>query len=169
MCKLLITTILMFTTCVLHASPSPFGLEIGKTTIKEVKEKYQTKQAGINNYSDGEMYDVSGIEFDGLKQTRIIFSQDGKLLAVICTFPKDKFNSLLDNLSEKYRIISKSIPFVGDKYVEFAEDNTLIILNAPHMSFSMEMTYIDKELQQIFEEKVQEQKSQVKKSEKNQL
>jgi len=30
------------------ADPSPFGLEIGKATISEVKSRYDTKSTGIN-------------------------------------------------------------------------------------------------------------------------
>ena len=140
----------MFTTDCLYANPSPFGLEIGKATLKEVQAKYKIKKVGINAYSGGEMYDVAGIKFDELRKTRIIFSKDGKLLAIICIFPNNKFSDLLDDLKEKYHLVTKKIPFMGDKHVEFVDDDTSIVLNAPHMTFLMAMQYVHKEFTKRF-------------------
>jgi len=153
------------------ADPAPFGLEIGKTTIQDVKAKYKAQNTGINKFSHGEMYDldVSTVGFDGLKKATVIFSQQGKLLAVLTSFPNSKFDSLLDGLSGKYKLISKQIPFVGNRSAKFIDGNTEITLIAPHMSFDMEMNYINKNLISSYKVQSNEEQQQKRKGERSQL
>lgn len=151
------------------ADPSPFGLEIGKATIKDAKAKYSAQKTGINKYSGGEMYDLSGIDFDGLQKATVIFSTDGKLLAVLTTLPKSKFDSLLSGLSSKYQLVSKNIPFVGNKSAKLVDGNTEITLDAPHMSFQMEMNYSNKDLWKSYMAQSNKEQEQKKKSEHSQL
>lgn len=145
--KVVLAALLAFPVTTL-ADPAPFGLEIGKATIKDVKAKFGAERTGINKYSNGEMFDldVSSINFDGLQKATVIFSQDGKLLAVLTTLPKHKFDYLMSNLSSKYKVVSKNIPFVGNKSAKLVDGNTEITLEAPHLSFEMEMNYINKGL-----------------------
>jgi hypothetical protein len=77
------------------ADPSIFGMELGKMTEKDLKTKYNASHTGTNKYSDGNMYSVpvSSIDFDGLKEVTTIFSTDGKLVAVLTTLSKHKFDS----------------------------------------------------------------------------
>lgn len=151
------------------ANPAPFGLEIGKATIKEVTSKYHAQKAGINKYSGGEMYDLSGINFDGLQHVTAIFSKDGKLLALLSTLPKSKFDHLLNTLGDKYQLVSKNIPFVGDKTAKLVDGNTEIILDAPHMSFKMEMNYITKDLLAAYNIQSNHEEKQKNKEEQAQL
>jgi len=151
------------------ADPAPFGLEIGKATIKDVKEKYHAQKTGVNKYSGGEMYDLSGIDFDGLQKSTAIFSKDGKLLALLTTLPKNKFDYLLDGLSNKYQIVSIKTPFVGDKYAKLVDGNTEITLDAPHLSFKMEMNYINKDLWNSYTAQSKQEQQKKKSSEHSQL
>ncbi len=151
------------------ADPTPFGLEIGKATIKDVKAKYSAQKTGINKYSGGEMYDISGINFDGLQKATVIFSREGKLLAVLTTLPKSKFDGLLSALSNKYKLVSKQIPFVGNKSAKLVDGNTEITLDAPHLSFQMEMNYINKDLWKAYKSQSNKEREQKKKSEQSQL
>ena len=162
---LVILTVLLVPTIVL-ADPSPFGLEIGRTTIKDLKAKYRCQSSGINQYSGGEMYDImaSEITFDGLATCRVIFSKDGKLLAVLTTLPKTKFDYLLSTLKSKYRLVKSTVPFVGDKSAKFIDGNTEVTLDAPHLNFTMEMNYINKDLMKSF--KAQSSREQQKKTQK---
>ena len=139
---------------IVFAEPAPFGLEIGKSTIKDVKAKYGVQKTGINRYSNGEMYDldVSDINFDGLQKVTVIFSTEGKLLAVLTTLPKNKFDYILSGLSNKYQLVSKNIPFVGNKSAKLIDGNTEITLDAPHLSFQMNMNYINKDLWKSYKE-----------------
>lgn len=151
--------------------PAPFGLELGKATIKEVRAKYSTKNAGINKYSKGEMYelDVSQINFDGLQSATAIFSQEGKLVAVLTTLPNEKFDYVLNGLASKYKLVSKQIPFVGNKSAKFVDGNTEISLTAPHMSFEMEMNYINKDLWKAYKSQSDADAQQKQSREKSQL
>ena len=165
------TAVLVFLPMVALADPAPFGLEIGNATIEDVKQKYNAKRTGINKYSNGEMYDldVSRIELDGLQSATVIFSQDGKLLAVLTTLTKKKFDYLFDSLSRKYSLISKRIPFVGSKSARFVDGNTEITLYAPHLSFQMKMSYINMELQKQFESQSDEEQQRKQVREMDQL
>ena len=165
----LATLLLMALPMVATADPAPFGLEIGKATIKDVKAKYSAQKTGISKYSGGEMYDISGINFDGLQKATVIFSREGKLLAVLTTMPKSKFDSLLSALSNKYQLVSKQIPFVGNKSAKLVDGNTEITLNAPHLSFQMEMNYINKDFWKAYKAQSNKEREQKKKSEQSQL
>lgn len=169
--NLLVVAIMLFFPCLAIAEPSPFGLEIGKATISDVKAKYKAKSVGINQYSNGEMYDldVSGISFDSLQSCRIIFSKDGKLLAVLTTLPKDKFDYLFKTLKGKYRLVNSNIPFVGDKTAKFLDGNTEVTLDAPHLSFTMEMNYIHKELMKTYKDQSSKEQQKKKQKEASQL
>ena len=166
-----VTAVLIFFPLVAFADPAPFGLEIGNTTIEDVKQKYNTKRTGINKYSHGEMHalDVSKIEFDGLQSAELIFSQDGKLLAVLTKLTKKKFDYLFDGLSRRYKLISKKIPFVGSKSAKFLDGNTEITLDAPHLSFQMKMNYINMELLKQYESQSDEEQQRKQSREMDQL
>jgi len=166
--KILIATLLSLPMLAM-ADPSPFGLEIGKATIKDVKAKYSAQKTGINKYSGGEMYDISGVDFDGLQKATVIFSREGKLLAVLSTLPKSKFDYLLSGLSNKYKLVSKKIPFVGNKSAKLIDVNTEITLDAPHLSFQMEMNYINKDLWKSYKNQSNNDKQKKQNREQSQL
>jgi len=153
------------------ADPSPFGLEIGKATVADMKARYGAEFTGINKYSGGEMYglDVSEIDFDGLQSATVIFGEDGKLVAVLATLPKDKFRYLFDGLSKKYRLVSKNIPFVGNSSAKFVDGDTEITLDAPHLSFEMEMSYMSKAFWSSFREQSNREQKQKRQQEMGQL
>ncbi|MBF5002936.1 hypothetical protein [Diaphorobacter caeni] len=134
------------------AAPAPFGLEIGKATVGEMKNKHSARSSGTNAYSGGAMYqlDVSRIEFDGLKSVLVIFNPAGKVEGVVATLEKDRFDEISRSLSGKYKTVSKKLPFVGDKRIVWVDGGTEIELNAPHMSFVMTMQYVTKDLLKKF-------------------
>lgn len=155
----------------LHADPAPFGLEIGKASVADVKAKYSTKYTGINKYSNGEVYDldVSELSFEGLESATLIFGDNGKLQAVLCTLPKEKFNYLFTTMKSKYKLLNSNIPFVGDTSAKFVNGNTEVTLNAPHMSFQMDMAYIDKTLVKKFKQQSSNDEQKKKSKEAAQL
>ena len=165
------TVALVFLPMVALADPAPFGLEIGKATISEVKQKHGMQRTGINKYSKGEMYDleVSRIGLDGLRTATVIFNQNGKLLAVLTTLRKAKFDDLFNGLSNKYTLISKRIPFVGSKSARFVDGDTEITLSAPHLGFKMQMNYINMEFQKQVEAQSDEEQQRKKSREMDQL
>jgi hypothetical protein len=169
--KTLLLSALLLSSATAWADPAPFGLEIGKTTIKEMKEKYKTTSAGQNKYSGGDMYsiDPSQIDFEGLQEVTTIFSKEGQLLAVLTQLPKDKFEYLYESMGKKYKLVSKEIPFVGNKSAKFINGNTEITLDAPHLSFEMKMNYISKDLQKAFEAQRATENANKKSKESSQL
>lgn len=153
------------------ANPSPFGLQIGKATVSEVKAKYSTQHKGVNKYSNGDMYDldVSELSFDGLDSAMVVFDSNGKLQAVLCSLSKDKFQYLFGSLKKKYKLVHSNIPFVGDTSAKFMDGNTEITLNAPHMSFQMDMNYVDKNLVKKFKQESANEEQRKKNNESSQL
>ena len=103
--RLYITLFFLFISAIALADPSPFGIEINKTLISEVKNKFKCKDAGINKYSDGPMceLDPSTLGFDGLETVLVIADNDSKVLAVMSDFNKSQYENLLDMLSNKYQ------------------------------------------------------------------
>lgn len=161
----------MLLSVIAYADPAPFGLEIGKASVADVKAKYSTKYTGINKYSNGDVYDldVSELSLDGLESATVIFGANGKLQGVFCTLPKEKFKYLFGSLKSKYKLLNSNMPFVGDSSAKFVDGNTEITLNAPHMSFVMDMNYIDKNLMKRFKQQSSNEQQSKKKKEAAQL
>lgn len=153
------------------ADPTIFGMELGAMTEKDLKDTYNVRHTGMNKYSRGNMYSipVSSIDFQGLKEVTTIFSAEGKLVAVLTTLPKAKFDYLNQALSGKYKKVSQKIPFVGNKSATYREGDTEIILEAPHMSFDMSMNYVNDQLMKSYKQQSKIEASQKQKSEAAQL
>ena len=132
------------------ADPAPFGLALGASTTAELAERFTLTPDGINRHSGGEMFTLEPLElgFDGLESATIIMSREGVLLAVLTSLPKQRFNALFDMLADKYELVASELPFVGNQYAKFIDGNTEIILDAPHLSFSMELNYIQRSLRE---------------------
>ena len=158
--------------CFSLANPTPFGLEISKATFSDVIDKYPSiKEAGTNKYTEGRMIylNPNQLDFDGLKDALLVFTKENKLSAVILTLPKNKFDELYKTLNDKYKLVSKEIPFVGDKNAKFINDNTEITLNSPHLSFDLELTYADKNLADLYKKTKKNENEQNKEKQKSQL
>lgn len=128
-----------------YANPAPFGLQIGQASIKDMQAKYSADYSGINKYSMGKMFSlpVAKLGVKGLTEATAIFDKNEKLVAVLMTLPKHRFDSMYASLKSKYRVKSKQIPFVGDKKVIFKDGSTEITASAPHLSFKMSLNYIN--------------------------
>lgn len=150
--KTLLLGMLLVAPMMAWANPAPFGLELGTATVKAVQSKYQLTSAGTNAYSKGPMYDMdtSQLHFEGLQAIKLVFGSEGKLQAVLATFGKYKFDELLKMLGGKYKLVSKQIPFVGNKSARFVDGDTDIILSAPHMSFKLTLNYVQDSLLKKF-------------------
>lgn len=109
------------------------------------------------------------LSLDGLKNVLLVFSEkENTLLAVIANFNQDKFDSLNNSLAQKYKLIEKNIPFVGNKYVTYKDDQSLIQLNAPHMSFELEVIYLYEEFYKKII-KIEKSKKEQKKNKKRKM
>jgi hypothetical protein len=153
------------------AEPSIFGMEIGSMTESQLQSQYKVELLGTNHYTQGNMYSVpvESIDFDGLKSLQVTFSKDGTLLIVLTKLPKTKFDYINGMLKKKYTLVRETVPYVGNKYVVYLEGETLIFLDAPHLSFEMELIYINEALYNDMVKQRDEAESQTQKSEASQL
>lgn len=156
---LALLAILLFSHSVL-ANPTVFGMTIHSTTVDELKKLYRVEHSGMNKYSNGDMYTIAPtqIDFDGLQEVTTIFSKSGVLLAVLTNFPKDKFDYLNASIADRYKRIAQNIPFVGNKTATYINGETEIELNAPHLSFTMSLNYIHKDLLNAFQQQSEAEK-----------
>jgi len=126
---------------------SPLGIEIGKATLDEIKSKYSIIKKEKTIYANGISYYLSpkNLPLDNIKQSFVLI--DSNNISQLLNFAVDKsaFESFYESLSQKYKLISKDTPFVGDKLARFQADNAIIILYAPHMSMDLQVTYVTKE------------------------
>lgn len=156
---------------VVMADPAPFGLEIGQATVEQMKKKYTATYKGVNKYSGGKMFDLPTAELgvSGLKEATAIFDQEGKLVAVLLTLPKRKFDSMHQSLSNKYRVTRRDIPFVGNKEVVYKDGATEVTLSAPHMSFDMSLNYINNAFYKSYLNKSRAEEAEKKQQEDSRL
>ncbi len=138
------------------ANAAPLGLELGVASYAQVKQQVGGKtslaDAGSNKYSGGKMLqgDGAGLGIEGLSEITFIFDKTDKLAAVLMTLPKDSLQKTLSALSNKYQLIEKQVPFVGNAFVRLQQGDSVIELDAPHLSFQMTVNYLTKSLKQSF-------------------
>lgn len=173
--KLLVTAAgtLALITNIANADPKPLGLEIGKATVSDLEQKFpQVTSLGNNLYTSGKMYSLSrnDVPLDGLvKDVLFIFNDDESLAGVLMFFNKDKFDELNDQLKKKYKKVIKSvIPFVGNKLVEYKDGNSVVELNAPHLSFELALTYVSDKFNKIMNSQL-EKEEKAKKQQESEL
>lgn len=125
------------------ADPKPLGFELGKATIEDVQNTYKTTDAGISVHTEGKMLNVDAYEvgLQDLQKVLFIFNSDGTLSVVDMTFRKTKFDELYGQLNKKYKLVKKQIPFVCNKYAEYKNGKSTVKLDAPHMSFELDVIY----------------------------
>ncbi|TDF82392.1 hypothetical protein [Pseudomonas sp. H9] len=162
---------LTLTATAVQAEPSVFGLTIGKTTEAQFLKQYSASQVGTNAFNQGHMYEVApgSIDFEGLQKVLVVFDAQGSLAGVNAQFPKEKFDYLNQALAKKYKLVDKQIPFVGNKSATYSDGNAKIILEAPHMSFQMNMTYLTKTFDKAIADGQRKAKNQQRDKEASQL
>ncbi len=152
----LILMLFGFSPVAFAANAAPLGLELGVASYAQVNQqvggKTSLSDVGTNKYSGGKMLqgDGAGLGIDGLNEITFIFDKTDKLAAVLMTLPKDSLQKTLSALSNKYQLIEKQVPFVGNAFVRLQQGDSVIELDAPHLSFQMTVNYLTKSLKQSF-------------------
>jgi hypothetical protein len=135
---------------------TPLGFAIGEAKRKTITEtlagKSDLKSDGINYYSQGPMLTIpgKGLGIEGLLDVRFIFDRHDTLVGVVMTLDKEfdqGFDKTYRRLAAKYHVVKKSVPFVGNKSARFEAGNTVIELEAPHLSFTMSLAYMTREFE----------------------
>lgn len=153
--------------------PSPLGFAVGQANFDEVhtqlSRKAKVRNPGRNHYTRGKMFDVNGAPFGirNLKTVRFIFNKDETLVATLMTLRQSGFNSTYNHLASKYTLVSKDIPFVGNKSARFREGDVVIVLDAPHMGFDMQLIYMGESFEKLYREKSQEDSKQEQSKERS--
>lgn len=153
------------------ADPTAFGLTLGASSEAEMNAQYQVEHLGVNRYSDGNSYRIPAhqVAFDGLKELTAIFDEQGTLTALLATFHKNRFDYLNQVIGEKYHRVSQQIPFVGNKKATFRDGGSDIIIDAPHMSFELTLSYLRDEFNTTFNQRTQQDQRQRREQEASQL
>jgi hypothetical protein len=145
----------------LSANAAPLGLELGVATLADVQKNVGSRSRlgdhGINKYTGGPMLrgDGEGLGIEGLSEVVFVFDRNQKLSAVLMTLPKggfgdENFTRTLGMLAGKYKLQSKQVPFVGDKYAKLRQGDSIVEIDAPHMSFTMSVRYLTNQMQADF-------------------
>lgn len=139
---------------------APLGMELGVATISQVQKtlgiKTKLNEAGINKYSNGKTLQGNGkgLEIDGLSEILFVFDKEDKLAGVLMVLPKgsrnENFHKMMKVLSSKYQLVEQKTPFVGDSYAQYRHGNSIVELEAPHMSFTMTLQYLTDSLASTF-------------------
>ena len=123
------------------AQVKAFGFTLGETTTQEALKL--GARNGTNAYSDGPMVTIPAQRFDvtGLESMLLIFDTNDRLAAISLGMSKHQFDSVHGHLSGSYAVREQQIPFVGNRLVRYGAPGATILLDAPHMSFSMTVLY----------------------------
>lgn len=126
-------------------NPAPFGFELGKATLKDLQKKHRIISEEKNTYNGvNHIVDVNTLGLEGLKAAVFSFNDEGFLQFVLLMMDKQKFNFMMESLAEKYNLLNKKIPFVGDREAKFECRDSFIFLEAPHLSNNMSVWYTTK-------------------------
>ena len=127
-----------------QSNAEPLGFKLGVTSLAVIKQKDGEMQLdGYSKWTGGKQFTSKGTvhNIEGAKNITYIFNKQDLLDAVIIVMHKDYFNKVNSYLKSKYKLQSETIPFVGDKYTKYKQGNSIVELNAPHLSFEMEVSY----------------------------
>ncbi|PCJ29856.1 MAG: hypothetical protein COA94_00430 [Rickettsiales bacterium] len=151
---------------------SPFGCKIGITTFEEVEKMYKLTQSGSNKWSGGMMYNITPItqvDFTGINNINLIFDDNKIIQGLIAKFDKNKFHDLFLFLESKYNIVSKQIPYVGNKSAKFSMINGTIELESMHLSGHTSLIFTTNKLDKSFKKGTQLEKTLKTQKEKSML
>ncbi|WP_075881800.1 hypothetical protein [Vreelandella massiliensis] len=158
-----------------QAGPGPFGLSVGETTLEEARTELSGKTSlqskGINKWSNGPMIASAGtgLGLDGLQEALFIFDQDNTLTSVVLSLHKNRYNDLRQMLANQYPMVGEQAPFVGNKVATFREDGVTIEANAPHMSFTMTLSYHSEDFSRQYQLGMEQQRQEKAQRESSQL
>ncbi|USR67155.1 hypothetical protein NFC79_21255 (plasmid) [Providencia stuartii] len=164
MIKKISAFLVLFVSFFSFAEVSVIGIMINKAMKEDVERNYHIES------KNGDLWELSRneIQIEGVKKVEVIFESD-YVKAVWLTVDKGKFDYFFEALKGKYSLIKKDIPFVGNKYATFEKNGIAMWINAPHMSFEMDVVYMDKKYKNKREEIIKESKENKKTKELEQL
>ncbi len=158
----------------LAANAAPLGLQIGVATLDEVKARMgkvtDLTDGGANKFSGGKTLASTGhgLEVDGLERVLFIFDKSDVLQGVVMTLDHN-FKETFELLRKKYKLVSKQTPLPGYGQARFAQGDSVITLEAPHMSFEMTLSYLSKPLLDAYRSRAAREQQQREKAQLDKL
>jgi len=152
------------------ADPAAFGLELGKATLKDIEANHKVIKRNDAIF-DGHIVNIEPHKL-GLEELKSVFfycDKDGVIQSTVLVMNQEKFDDMFKALSGKYKLVSKDIPFVGTKSAYFEDGASIIFINAPHLSFEMEVAYQTKKFSDALHKKHDQQKTDEREKEKSLL
>ena len=150
-------SLVLFVATIAGAGVKVVDVEIGVSTVAQVRQAAaaagKVQNLGTSSFTNGVILGVDNpdLGIDGVTKVIYVFDQAGKLAAVEMTMPsikndqdlkKGRFDEIAGMLASKYKQTKKVRPFVGDSFARFAAPDTIIELDAPHLSFEMKLRYM---------------------------
>lgn len=136
---------------------APLGVEVGYANREGVKEKLggltKFMEQGTSEYSGGLVLSSSGdgLGIDGLSKLMLLFDKSDVLVGVIMTLPKDP-RDVYGKLSGKYTTVENHIDeFMNKGSARLEKGDSWVEIEAPHLSFTMDVLYMTKKLKSDFE------------------
>lgn len=170
-CRIFVLFFLVIASALARAEVAPFGQSVGNATLKEVRESLASQarleKTSTNRWTGGPMLNFSGagLGIEGLQRAQFIFNEQETLVGVVLTLPKHRFDPIASYLRSKYKLISAQTPSVGNKLATFSEGAVTIEVDAPHMSFEMEVRYLHQTLLQAYKQGSEAEQTQKARSE----
>ena len=159
--------------CVAHAGTKVINVELGVSTLEQVRKTASSsgkvQNNGTNTWTGGPSLAVQNGDYgiQGLQSVEYIFDASNKLAAVVMTMGKDRFDAIFDVLAGKYKMTKKVRPFVGDQYARFSTPDGLIEVDAPHLGFTMDVSYMTSTFHKAWTDGVKARQSQQRQQEKS--
>ncbi len=122
----------------------PLGFKLGVTPLFVIQQKDdEMEEDGYSKWTGGKKFTSKGTahNIEGAQSIIYIFNKEDLLDVVIINMHKDYFYKVNSYLKSKYKILSATLPPVGDKHTKYKQGNSIIQLDAPHLSFEMEVIY----------------------------
>ena len=160
----------------------PLGLELGVATYEQVTKvlgaQTSLENVGTHLASGGPVLRAKGegLGVDDLSDVTLVFDRKNVLVAAELDFPKTariggsggSFAKMANQLQSEYRPVARSEPFVGDASAHYkAGDST--VLAAPHMSFTMSLTYTTRQFQAAVARQAREGEAEARKKQASEL
>jgi len=170
---LLLMSALMMNSAVASRPLTPLGFSLEATSPSDVRTRLKGKgpieHIGINRYAKGPMLKVAGSAFDvrGLKEVVFIFDASDQLTAVNLHMNKRQFDKVFTLLKQKYVLVKKKVPFVGNKSARFSHGHASVSMTAPHLGFTMQVTYQTDKFEKTYRDALSKDKEERRKKEKS--
>lgn len=158
-----------------YAGTSALGFELGVSNvdqvIAELAKLSKIEESATSGITGGAYIRTgsTGYDIDGLNGVAYIFDKKNVLGAIIITMNKNRFESIYDAVSRKYRLESEQRPYVGNQFARFKSGSDFIELDAPHLSFEMDVTYMRSDIKSMLLKKVADEALRKKKRDQAQF